>query len=216
VALQHVQKRNSFSRFVRAFIIIFIIAGVLAGGVWAYRHYTEKPAPSAPQQEVVPPPKNTHQSTLTAPERPTRLTVPGISVDTTIDPVGLDADGAMGVPRSLKTVGWYDKSAQLGESHRPVILDGHYGLDSSPGVFYKLRTLAIGDTFTITGTYGKTVEYTVTSVETAPLEVLDMEKVFNYGDGKKETAVIITCEGTFDSRRATYNNRYVVYADRKE
>src|SRR5690606_268368 len=110
-------------------------------------------------------------------ESPAKLSIEKIGVtDAPILPVGLTPDGDMDAPATLNEVGWYNKSAKAGESEYAVLLDGHYGTDDKPGVFYRLRELAKNDSIALVGAKGSQLTYKVVEIETAPLEQVNMRK----------------------------------------
>src|SRR5690606_18221825 len=95
------------------------------------------------------------------PEKPARLVIDKIGVDAAIEQVGLTADGNLDAPNNNEGVGWYEKSALLGESRFSLLLDGHFGTRENPAVFYRLSELRIGDTLTVEGVHGAQAHYTV-------------------------------------------------------
>lgn len=147
-------------------------------------------------------------------EVPSRLIIEKIEVDAEIQAVGLTETGAMDAPRTNEGVGWYDKSALAGHSDFAVLLDGHFGTDAKPAVFYRLSELLIGDTVHILGKNGTKLTYKIVETLTQELEDVDMHKaLYPYREGV-QSLTIITCEGTYDQGRSTYDKRSIVYAER--
>lgn len=143
---------------------------------------------------------------------PVRIKIAAINVDAPIVPVGTEPDGAMSAPKTATDIGWYERSATLGTVKRAVLLSGHYGLDI-PEVLRRLNELKEGDSIALEGAAGDVVTYTVVETERQHRTKVDMEKAFNYGEGKEATS-IITCIGEYDYAAGTYSDRYIVYAVR--
>ena len=167
------------------------------------------------EQEVAKKTDDKKELALIVEQIPVRMVIQKIEVDAPIHSVGLDASGAMDVPNSNTEIGWYNRSAQMGQTARSILLDGHYGTDDEPAVFYRLSELKVGDSIMLVGDKQTQATYTVTETSSQPLEQVDMKKALYYGEGK-ETLTIITCEGKYDAARATYNDRQVVYAVRSQ
>ena len=207
-------KKNKISTVsIRLLAVLLIVVGLCIFIVTLVQR--DAPTPFRPAQSS---PPHEHQDKPKQPKKiaiqvPQKLTIDRIGVDAPIHSVGLDQDGAMDVPRNNVEVGWYEKSALMGQTDYSVLLDGHYGTDAQPAVFYKLGELRVGDAIHLTGEKGAKATYEVSEVSTQPLEDVDMKKALYYGKGE-ETLTIITCEGVYDAARATYADRQVVYAKR--
>jgi hypothetical protein len=103
-------------------------------------------------------------ATATPPKNPpTNLRIPSISVDTTLQPLTLNSDGAL-APPEYTDAGWYSGGTVPGDAG-PAVIAGHY--DSStpgaPSVFYKLGNLKAGDTIQVKRG-GKWITFDVTAV----------------------------------------------------
>ncbi len=149
-------------------------------------------------------------------EIPKRIMIDKIGVDADIEPVGLLDDGMLDAPKTNELVGWYDKSARAGDDQFAMLLDGHYGTQEAPAVFWRLLELEVGDTIHIQSTKKTILKYEVKETERQYAEDVDMKKaLYPYRDGA-QSLTIITCEGEFDPLNMTYDRRIVVYAERVE
>ena len=206
------KKQRSHKVFGWGIFLILISVGVAVAVSGLTRTSpTKQPTPhSKVEPEVQPPASKAVSST----EKPVRLRINKIAVDAAIESVGLTSAGAMDAPKTNEGVGWYKDSALLGQSAFSVLLDGHYGTDKQPGVFYRLNELVDGDEITLMGENGALFSYKIVETERQNLEEIDMKKaLYPYREGV-QSITIITCEGNYDTSRKTYDKRVVVYAER--
>lgn len=148
-----------------------------------------------------------------APERqveaPLRLEIPSIGIDTTIEWVGLDADGNMAVPSTYQTVGWYENGPRPGMRGKAVIA-GHLDSKTGPAVFYRLDQLAVGDDIVVVTHAGEELHFAVDGVETFDAGSAPSYDIF--GPATSAELNLVTCEGSFDQSAHAYNQRLVVYS----
>lgn len=161
-----------------------------------------EPEPPVEPEEVEP------AETVTA---PTRLAIPGISIDAAVVDVGLEDDGAMEIPEDVSTVGWYELGVMPGETGTAVVA-GH--VDSSTqgrGAFFDLRNLEVDDVVTVDHEDGSTSEWRVTARTIYPKDELPIADIFTrFGDTR---LVLITCGGAFDNTTRHYEDNVVVYTE---
>jgi len=161
-------------------------------------------APSTPdsaQPEKVP---------VTAAQRPVRLEIPSIGVDTDIIDLGLDTDGTLEVPPDGKAAGWYTGAPAPGEVG-PAIIAGHVDWEGTDGVFFDLRNLEPGADIIISREDGSRAVFTATSIEHFPKDDFPTNVV--YGDLDRPGLRIITCGGSFDETARSYNDNIIAFAD---
>ena len=150
----------------------------------------------------------------TAPEpvvSPVQLVIPSLHLTAHVIPTGVDQAGAFAVPPSVDTVGWYRYGPGLDASAGSVVIAGH--VDSAtqgPGAFFRLRELAPGDRVRVTGTDGRTVEYSVVARQEYPKAVIDLNAYMSATGAPRLT--LITCGGSFDSRTRHYSDNVIVTA----
>lgn len=146
------------------------------------------------------------------PTHPRELIIPKLNVDANVLAVGAP-NSTMAAPASAWDVGWYDKSALPGSGSGALLIDGHVNdALNSPGIFYRLASLHAGDTLTIERGDGQRFTYSVAQVRDVPLGEVDMTEMLSSAEKGKEGLNLITCGGTYDSQRQTYDHRILVFA----
>lgn len=148
--------------------------------------------------------------TALAPSAPVRLQVPSLDVDSAVQDLGLDDDGAMEVPAGGFPAGWYTGSPTPG-SIGPAVLAGHVDWGGQAGVFAGLHRLQAGDEVLVTRADDTTAVFGVTRVQRVPKDDFPTEAV--YGDLDHAGLRLVTCGGTFDRRAGHYRDNVVVYAE---
>ena len=139
---------------------------------------------------------------------PVHIKIPEINVDSKIESVGLTANGAMDVPKSQETVGWFELGIHPGENGSAVMA-GHYGIKDGKGsVFDKLYKLRPGDKIFVEDEKGAISTFVVSG--NRRYEPNDNAlAVFSSSDGKAHLN-LITCEGNWDANTETYSKRLVI------
>lgn len=164
---------------------------------------TEPPTPEVTSRHTVPP---TH---------PKHLVIPKLNINTNVYTVGTTKDGAIDAPQTAWGVGWYRDGTLPGNGSGAALIDGHVNdAFNTPGVFYELSSLLVGDSITIIRGDDTQLRYKVVKVTEEPLKDVDMRKVLSPVDANKEGLNLITCGGKFDKATSTYTDRVVVYATR--
>lgn len=151
------------------------------------------------------------------PSHPRELIIDKLGIDTNIVPVATTKNNALDAPKTAWDVGWYDQSALPGASTGALLIDGHVN-DAlhTPGIFFSLHTLRANDEIKIERGDKQLFTYKVVSVEQIPLAQVDMNKLLGSITPEKEGLNIITCGGTYNKERKTYDDRVLVYAERME
>ena len=147
------------------------------------------------------------------PSKPVSLSVPSIGVKSALLDLGLNPDGTVQVP-SLddpdSKAGWYKGSPTPG-SVGPAIILGH--IDSKkygPGVFYELGNLKPGAEIDVTRQDGSVAVFKVDGVRSYPKDNFPTKTV--YGNLDHAGLRLITCGGTFDPSKGSYESNIVAYA----
>lgn len=144
---------------------------------------------------------------------PQRLTIPSINLDATIISAGENKRREMEVPPDNKTIGWWNKGIIPGQIGSAV-LAGHFKVeDGSPGVFYNLRNIKVGDEIIIADET-ELKRFVVLDMKMYSVEEFPLEYVFSYNDGKRRLN-IMTCAGKYLPKRDDYSHRIVVYTELK-
>jgi sortase (surface protein transpeptidase) len=168
-------------------------------------------APSKPATSTTSP--ATPSPLLLASSIPTKLSIPSIGVSSDLLQLGLNPDGTVEV-QSLddpnSKAGWYDRSPTPG-AIGPAILLGH--VDSKkygPGVFYQLGALGKGAEVDVTRSDGSVAVFVVNSVESYPKDNFPTQTV--YQNLPYAGLRLITCGGTFDPQKGSYESNIVAFA----
>ncbi len=174
------------------------------------------PISSAVKQQGQDAPKTPEQRSLykVPANHPRELVISKLGVDAIVLPMGT-TDNVLNAPASAWDVGWYNGSAlpTTQQSVGAMLIDGHVNdALNSPGVFYKLDTLLVGDTLTIYDGANHQYDFTVLKVDQVPLDKVDMGSMVKSLLPGREGLNLITCGGTYNAREKTYNDRVLVYA----
>jgi sortase (surface protein transpeptidase) len=146
------------------------------------------------------------------PVAPGRLRIPGIGVDATVVPVGVDtATGEMEVPRAVDRVGWYRYGPALDAPAGSLVLAGHVDdADQGPGAFFELRDVGIDDRLVVTGADGTDRRYRVVAREVFDKSAVPLGRLFSRDGAPRLT--LVTCGGSFDRTARSYRDNIVVTA----
>lgn len=145
-------------------------------------------------------------------ERPLRLKIPAINVDSIVEYVGVTPEGEMGVPENPINVAWFDLGPRPGENGSAIIA-GHFGWrDNIPAVFDDLKKLKKGDKIYTEDEKGTVITFVVSDIRTYSKND-NASEVFVSKDGKSHLN-LITCGGTWNKIDKSYSNRLVVFADK--
>jgi sortase (surface protein transpeptidase) len=124
------------------------------------------------------------------------------------------------VPTQPSRVAWYEAFGSLGQAGSTTLLAAHINYAGyGAGPFARLTSATVGDTITLTDTAGRTLVYSVQSVQVIKLANLDMNQVVypTLGAGK-ERLTLISCGGTFVPNPSgvggQYDSRVILVAER--
>ena len=205
----------------RDFILlgVSLSMGLLLGG-WVAVRLFPPPAPASVTEVVATPVptlvaterpqlKSVDQAPLVTRRLPT-LKIPQLNVEAQLAPVGLAADGSMGVPTDGATVAWYSLGPFPGGPGNAV-LAGHVDWGQRAAVFWGLGGLQSGAQIEL-DFQGGPLEYRVAWVEQYRAVTAPLLRVFDASTGSALT--LITCGGIFDQATRQYQDRVVVRAVR--
>jgi LPXTG-site transpeptidase (sortase) family protein len=181
-----------------------VLAVSLAGGP-DESSGTERAPHAAPAVGSAPPGKHLPRS------RPTRLLIPGISVDAPFTDLAIARSGRLEPPPAHDTnlVGWYAKGASPGEAGTAIIA-GHVDTATSAAVFADLDGLEKGDRFSVKRADGRSASFVIDSVEKFDKDHFPSERV--YADTPRAQVRLITCAGDYDRKVKDYTANLVVFA----
>lgn len=171
------------------------------------------PPPSAPVAQPSPP--NTASLSLLSQSTtpPVSITVPDLAIDMPVESHGLDSIGEMSLPFSPFTAGWYAYGSAPDSIQGSTVIAAH--VDSIPegiGPFSRLRDAQAGMAITVTDQVGAVHLYRVTSVERIAKAEIPLSRVFTAVGAPH--LVLVTCGGEFDRRARSYDDNYIVTAEK--
>jgi LPXTG-site transpeptidase (sortase) family protein len=143
---------------------------------------------------------------------PLWLVIPRIGVDAPVKPVGVNAEGGLGVPSDAIHVAWYKYGPRPGMPGAAVI-DGHLDTRGAPqAVFYNLDKLAPGDEVQVRTENGETLSFQVTAVKEYPYNATDasLADLFHSSSSVPELN-LITCAGDWMPDKRMYTERLAVF-----
>lgn len=180
------------------FLIAFITLIVITGTILLY-----------PRTEAQKQPLFKQEPKVERLEKPTRLEIPKLNINTSLEEVGLDKNNAMDVPKNVQNGGWYNLGFRPGELGNAVIA-GHYDdRQGKPAVFYRLNELKTGDEVLVTDAKNVTKKFVVADIEKYPYNNFPIELVF--GTFPIPRLNLITCTGNWDAQKQVYLERTVVF-----
>jgi hypothetical protein len=139
---------------------------------------------------------------------PARLRIPKIGVDTSLQDLGLSSTGELNPPSNFTDAGWYGGGTAPGDVG-PAVLAGHVDSTKGPAVFYRLTDVRPGDVVQV-DRGGQWLQFQVQAVTRYPKDRFPTAAV--YGPTPDPELRLITCGGTFDWGRRSYEDNVVVFA----
>ena len=139
------------------------------------------------------------------------ILIPEISVDASIEGVGILANGELGTPASnpWTATGWYKGGPLPGEKGSSVI-DGHLDRPGCyPAVFWLLRNLHTGSNVQVILTDGTKRNFRVTEVDYYQPQQAPLQLIFGNNGGKYLN--LITCAGDWIPDEHQTTQRLVIY-----
>ena len=189
----------------RSTIALAVIAAVLL----ALAAFMTTP-PAVPRCGTVAATEHTDRSPLPRSE-PVGVTVESIDACSTLQPVGVDAEGKIEVPsvHTPEQAGWYQLGPTPG-AIGPAVVVGHVNGDGREGVFADLDDVERGDRVAVARRDGRTAFFTVTSVVQADKDEFPTTAV--YGNTRDAQLRLITCGGALDRSAHRYDDNVIVFA----
>ena len=139
---------------------------------------------------------------------PAAVDIPAIAVSAGVDPLAVQPNGKVQVPKDYARVGWYAPGAAPGETGSAVLL-GHVDSRVGPAVFFRLKQLTPGDEVRVTRRDGMVVRFVVERVEQRRKERFPTAAV--YGRSPEPTLALVTCAGPYEGH---YRDNLIVFARR--
>ena len=142
---------------------------------------------------------------------PQRLLVESLSIDAPLVTTVIDADDALVPPQDPAQLAWW-RGVRPGEGAGSVLVAGH--LDArryGQGPLARIVRLDPGDRAVLTGPAGARATYVVRGVETFDKDALPAAELFSTGGS--ERLVLVTCGGTYDRDRRSWDSNVVAVLD---
>lgn len=145
---------------------------------------------------------------------PVRLKIPGISVDSAVESLGLASDGTMDIPKGPDDVAWFNLGSRPGENGSAVMA-GHYGTwkNGKGSVFDNLHKLHKGDKIYVEDDNSAITTFIVRESRSYNPQA-DATDIFSSNDGKSHLN-LVTCEGAWNKDSKSYPQRLVVFTDKE-
>lgn len=164
-----------------------------------------------PRRDIAP--TSTAPATQKTVGMPTRIIIPSIALDATVENVALTGTGSMDVPKLPFDTGWYEFGPRPGETGSATIAGHVNWTNGSAAVFANLHKVRSGDKVAVQDENGTVFSFVIReSHEYEPSA--DAREIFVSNDGKSHLN-IITCSGTWDKLAGQYTKRLVVFADKE-
>lgn len=142
--------------------------------------------------------------------QPTALVIPAIDAELPVEPVGVDADGAMELPASPRRAGWYRFGPAPGSDAGATVIAAHVDAPrEGRGPLAGLVRLRPGDAIEVRTDEG-TRRYEVTEVLRIDKGELDPGAVFSR-EGR-ERLHVVSCGGRFDRAAGHYDDNVIAVA----
>jgi sortase (surface protein transpeptidase) len=163
--------------------------------------------PAASKRKTSTPAATSSEPTATANAkrpRPLQLRLPSIQLNRAIStkPLKMDRKRKLESPKDTKSIGWYNAAG-------PLVLAGHVDSTSGPGVFYGLKRVKKGETFSVDFADGTSVSYLVSQVSTFPKNKFPTGLVYR---ANSTDIRIVTCGGKFNRKTRHYEDNVIVVA----
>ncbi|MFA6463444.1 MAG: class F sortase [Candidatus Paceibacterota bacterium] len=142
-----------------------------------------------------------------------RLKIPKINVNSSLESVGLTSQGAVDVPKNPSDAAWFNLGPIPGEEGSAVIV-GHFGpwKSGEVSVFDNINKLKKGDKIYVDDGKGTVTTFIVTGSKAYDSKA-DASDIFASSDGKSHLN-LITCNGTWNKIARSYPKRLVVFTDK--
>jgi len=142
---------------------------------------------------------------------PVRIEVPDLGIDMSIEPVGLEADGSMGLFDDPALAAWYRWGPAPGSEGGSTVIAAHVdSLEYSVLPFARLKDATPGTAVFVTDAAGTRHAYAVESLQVTEKAAVDWDAAFDRSGSPRLT--LVTCGGAFDYEARTYLSNLVVTA----
>jgi Sortase domain len=166
------------------------------------------PDPTGTDPVGVPRSPSTPTPTGFAPEQ---LVVPSLQIDAPLTATAVDDDGALVPPEDPARLAWW-RGVRPSTGAGSVLVAGHVDMHGyGRGPLARIVDLEPGDRAVLTGADGAKADYVLRGVTTLVKESLPAAELF--GTGGPERLVLVTCGGTYDPDRASWDSNVIAVLD---
>jgi sortase (surface protein transpeptidase) len=195
-------------RYTRVATVVVFVAVLIGSLVLLYHPNFLVRKAEAPQ--VTTPQTKTIEGATMGKSLPTRIKIPRLKLDVPFSqPLELNPDGEVDVPKDYVSVGYYKNGPTPGELGPAVVL-GHVDSYQGPAVFFSLGQLKMSDEITIERADGSVAIFSVTEMERNEQSNFPTQKV--YGNLNYAGLRLITCTGLYSHEKLRYSHNLIVYA----
>jgi sortase (surface protein transpeptidase) len=139
--------------------------------------------------------------------------MPSLELDMQIDREGIGPNGDMTLPVSPFRAGWYEYAAAPNSPAGATVLAAHVdAIGEGLGPFAQLRSLEPGVEASVIDASGTTHTYRVVSVERIDKGVVPWANYFSLSGAPR--LLLITCGGEYDAAVGSYDDNYIVTAEK--
>lgn len=148
---------------------------------------------------------------VSAASPPTRIVIPDLDVDATVDDVGVQDDGAMVIPAAPTSVGWYRYGAAPADRAGNTVIAGHVATrEDGAGALAPLRAARPGMRVIVTTADGARHGYEISGREAIVKKALPVDEIFARQGAP--LLVLITCGGEYLPELRSHRDNVVVTA----
>ncbi|MFE6254728.1 class F sortase [Agromyces sp. NPDC057865] len=146
-----------------------------------------------------------------APASPTRLEVPSLGIDVSVQPVGLDEQGRMALIDDPAVAAWYQYGPAPASASGSTVIAAHVdSLTYDVLPFARLRDASPGMEIVVTDAAGAQHRYAVQGRGLVPKDDADWDGAFDRSGPARLT--LVTCGGEFDYGARRYLSNLVLTA----
>jgi LPXTG-site transpeptidase (sortase) family protein len=141
---------------------------------------------------------------------PTRVAVPRLGIDMTVEPQGVAPDGQMALPASPEVAGWYRFGSAPDDASGATVLAAHVDSRTGVGPFVRLGSAKAGDTVEVWAG-GEPHAYRITEVYRVDKTQVDGDGLFSVTGSPR--LHLVTCTGAYIPGSG-YTDNLIVIAER--
>jgi len=220
-------KRNYHWLSVVLWLILFTL--LVAAGWIGYRYFTTGELPPvisvgalaanpAVDESIVTDQQKMHHTVGT--DEPRYLSMPSLGIkNARVFKTSVDANNLLAFTGNINDIGWYQKSATVGQGYGVVLLTGHNKGAQADGAFSKIGTLKPGAEIIIERGDGKLFTYVTENSQTMTVEEASktgMKTMLEPVDETTENLTLVTTDGKWIPRIKQFEKRTIVRATIKE